>query len=145
MAKIVFLSRIPLLTTKSFFSIAATVIIVPIAYGALTGYMLGVSAIAFFALIALSIPGGFVAGCEHDKVAHGALRGLIGEVNLGLPSHHIPSWGRHWSLQLQGVWRNKKPFNVRYLYLGGHHVPQSQERCCVRIHPLPPWSAGACL
>jgi hypothetical protein len=74
-----------------------------------------------------------------------ALRELIGEVNLGLPNHHIPSWGRQWSLQLQGVWRNKKPFNVRYLYLGGHHVPQSQERCCVRIHPLPPWSAGACL
>ena len=83
MAKIVFPSRIPLLTSKTFFSIAATVIIVPIAYGALTGYMLGVSAIAFFALIALSIPGGFVAGCEHDKVAHGAIRGLIGSSFFG--------------------------------------------------------------
>ena len=83
MAKIVASSRIPLLTSKPFFSIAATVIIAPAAYGALTGYMLGVSAIAYFALIALSIPGGFVAGYEHDKVAHGTLRGLIGSTFFG--------------------------------------------------------------
>lgn len=72
-----------------------------------------------------------------------ALRELIGEVTLGIPNHHkTMSLARQWSVLLLGVWHNKRPFKVRHLCLGGHHVPRSQERPCVRIHPLPPWSAG---
>jgi hypothetical protein len=51
---------------------------VPAAYGAVTGWTLGVDKTAYLVLSFLGIAGGYLAGLEHDGAREGALRGLCG-------------------------------------------------------------------
>lgn len=57
--------------------------VVPAAFGALVGVMLGVSEPLYLVLSVLGILGGFAAGLEHDRPAAGALRGLAGGALFG--------------------------------------------------------------
>src|ERR671933_1954862 len=52
--------------------------VVPIAFGALCGWLLGVNKTAYTVLTLLAIGGGYFAGKEHDGAGEGALRGLVG-------------------------------------------------------------------
>src|SRR5919205_49020 len=52
--------------------------VVPIAFGALCGWLLTVNKTAYLIASLLAIAGGYVAGQEHDGAGEGALRGLIG-------------------------------------------------------------------
>jgi len=52
--------------------------LVPAAYGAITGWSLGVNETAYLVLSLLGIAGGYLAGQEHDGAGEGALRGLVG-------------------------------------------------------------------
>ncbi|HKP89253.1 MAG TPA: hypothetical protein VJT75_04700 [Thermoleophilaceae bacterium] len=51
---------------------------VPLAFGALCGWLLGVDKTAYLIASVLAIGGGYFAGKEHDGAAEGALRGLVG-------------------------------------------------------------------
>ena len=51
---------------------------IPAAYGAVTGWALGVNEIAYLVLSLLGIGGGYFAGLEHDGAGEGALRGVVG-------------------------------------------------------------------
>ena len=55
----------------------------PDAFGALTGYLLGVNEIAYIVLAGLGILGGYLAGMEHKGAGEGALRGLGGGLLFG--------------------------------------------------------------
>ncbi len=59
-------------------------VIVPAAYGALCGYLLGVNKTAYIVLTLLAIAGGYIAGQEHNGAGEGAIRGLIGGVLFGV-------------------------------------------------------------
>ena len=52
--------------------------IVPSLFGAVTGWALGVSEIAYLVLSVLGIGGGYFAGLEHDGAREGTLRGFVG-------------------------------------------------------------------
>jgi hypothetical protein len=52
--------------------------VVPLAFGVLTGFALDRSGAVYFVLLALAALGGIGAGLEHDTVARGARRGLLG-------------------------------------------------------------------
>jgi hypothetical protein len=52
--------------------------LVPAAYGAITGWSLGVNKTAYLVLSLLGIAGGYLAGQEHDGAGEGALRGVVG-------------------------------------------------------------------
>ncbi len=67
-------------------------IVLPIAFGALTGYFLGVSEGAYAVLSLLGVLGGIGAGFDHHGVRNGALRGALGGVLFGssiLIAHEI--------------------------------------------------------
>ena len=53
-------------------------VIVPFAFGAVVGVMLGVSVGAFWALSALATVGGVLVGFEHEDWRGGARRGILG-------------------------------------------------------------------
>jgi hypothetical protein len=57
--------------------------IVPVAFGAVTGLVLGVSAAGYWALSLLALAGGVLAGFEHHGGWEGADRGLIGGALFG--------------------------------------------------------------
>jgi hypothetical protein len=57
--------------------------IVPALYGALTGWILGVSEIGYLILSLSGIGGGYFAGLEHDGAGEGAIRGFIGGALFG--------------------------------------------------------------
>jgi hypothetical protein len=57
--------------------------LVPAAFGALCGYLLGVNKTAYLVLSLLAIAGGYIAGQEHDGAGEGALRGLVGGAIFG--------------------------------------------------------------
>lgn len=57
--------------------------VVPVAYGLLTGWMLGVSEIAYLVLALLGIAGGYLAGLEHDWPLEGVYRGALGGLLFG--------------------------------------------------------------
>ena len=58
--------------------------IVPCAFGAVTGVMLGVHEVAYLLLVGpIGIGGGYVAGLEHRGAAEGAARGALGGVQFG--------------------------------------------------------------
>jgi hypothetical protein len=52
--------------------------IVPVAFGVITGFALDRSSALYFGLLVLAALGGIGAGLEHDTVARGARRGLLG-------------------------------------------------------------------
>jgi hypothetical protein len=57
--------------------------LVPAAFGAICGYLLGVNEVAYLVLSILAIGGGYGAGLEMDGGREGALRGLIGGTLFG--------------------------------------------------------------
>jgi hypothetical protein len=57
--------------------------VVPAAAGALCGWLLGVSAVAYTILTILAIAGGYFAGFEHHGWKEGAIRGLVGGALFG--------------------------------------------------------------
>jgi len=57
--------------------------LVPAAFGALCGYLLGVNKTAYLVCSLLAIAGGYIAGQEHDGAGEGAIRGLIGGAIFG--------------------------------------------------------------
>jgi hypothetical protein len=57
--------------------------VVPAAFGAICGYLLGVNKTAYLVLSLLAIAGGYIAGQEHDGAREGAIRGLIGGAIFG--------------------------------------------------------------
>jgi len=61
----------------------AIAIVLPIAYGALTGVMLGVSETWYLILSLAGILGGLGAGFDHDGPREAALRGVVGGVLFG--------------------------------------------------------------
>lgn len=67
-------------------------VVVPGLYGALTGYLLGVSEAAYLVLSLIGIVGGIGAGFDHLGAAAGAKRGLLGGAIFGsaiLIAHEI--------------------------------------------------------
>jgi hypothetical protein len=65
---------------------------VPVVYGALTGYFLGVSEGTYLVLSVIAVLGGIGAGFDHDGAAAGAKRGLLGGTLFGasvLIAHEI--------------------------------------------------------
>jgi hypothetical protein len=57
--------------------------LVPVAFGAICGWLLGVNKTAYLVCSLLAIAGGYVAGQEHDGAAEGALRGVVGGALFG--------------------------------------------------------------
>jgi hypothetical protein len=58
--------------------------VVPAAFGALCGWMVGVSEIVYLILVVpVAIGGGFLAGLEHDTARSGAIRGFVGGALFG--------------------------------------------------------------
>ena len=60
------------------------VVAVPLLFGAITGWMLGVSEPVYLVLSLLGILGGFAAGLEHEYGLEGFYRGLMGGLLFGL-------------------------------------------------------------
>jgi peptidoglycan/LPS O-acetylase OafA/YrhL len=58
-------------------------LVVPAAFGAIVGLVLGVSATAYWGLQALAAVGGLLAGLEHRDGVDGADRGLFGGLLFG--------------------------------------------------------------
>ena len=59
------------------------VIVIPAAFGALAGWMLGVSKPVYLGLQVLAAIGGYIAGWEHRSAREGAIRGFIGGAVYG--------------------------------------------------------------
>jgi hypothetical protein len=57
--------------------------LLPVAFGALCGWLLGVNKTAYLVLSLLAIAGGYLAGQEHAGAAEGAIRGAIGGTLFG--------------------------------------------------------------
>jgi hypothetical protein len=57
--------------------------LVPIVFGAICGWLLGVNEVAYLVLSILAIAGGYVAGMEHEGAGQGAIRGLVGGALFG--------------------------------------------------------------
>ena len=73
----------PLLYTREPGAQIVVAVVVPLAFGAITGIMLGVSELIYVVLSLLGIAGGFFAGIEHDRPLEGFYRGLLGGVLFG--------------------------------------------------------------
>jgi hypothetical protein len=58
-------------------------VIVPVAFGALCGWLLGVDKTTYLVLSILALLGGYAAGTEHKGAGEGALRGLLGGTLFG--------------------------------------------------------------
>jgi hypothetical protein len=68
----------PLLHTRPPAAEFVAVVVIPIAFGALTGFVLGWSEPLYLVLLALGVLGGIGAGLEHDAPLDGFYRGLLG-------------------------------------------------------------------
>ena len=82
----------PLLEERSRSAQAVLALVVPAAYGVVTGYFLGVSESTYVILSLLAVVGGVGAGFDHRGAAAGAKRGLLGGVLFGafvLIAHEI--------------------------------------------------------
>jgi hypothetical protein len=58
-------------------------LVVPTAFGALAGVLLGVSAAAYWVIGLIAFVGGILAGFEHADARDGAARGLVGGTLYG--------------------------------------------------------------
>ena len=77
-------------------------VVVPLAFGIVTGIMLGISEPVYLVLSVLGVAGGFVAGLEHEYALEGFYRGLLGGLLFGtgillangiadeVPKAHLP-------------------------------------------------------
>jgi hypothetical protein len=63
---------------------AVIVVVIPLLFGAVTGWALGVSEPLYLVLLLLGILGGLVAGMEHEYALEGFYRGLLGGLLFGL-------------------------------------------------------------
>ena len=85
--------KLPLLLAEHPRSVQALLaVVLPVLYGALTGYFLGVSEVTYLVLSVLGVLGGIGAGFDHLGVAAGAKRGLIAGSIFGgsiLVAHEI--------------------------------------------------------
>jgi hypothetical protein len=68
----------PLLRTRPVPVQLLLVLVIPAAFGALCGWLLGVNKTAYLVLSILALLGGYAAGTEHKGAGEGALRGLVG-------------------------------------------------------------------
>ena len=59
-------------------------IVVPFAFGAVLGVVLGIAAAGYWALSVVATIGGFLVGLEHESARDGLLRGLVGGACFGL-------------------------------------------------------------
>jgi hypothetical protein len=76
--------RPPLLTSRPLPLQIVLAGLVPAAFGAICGWLLGVSEVAYTVLaVPVAILGGAAAGFEHDKPRQGALRGFVGGALFG--------------------------------------------------------------
>jgi hypothetical protein len=73
----------PLLLQRSFPVQLALAVVLPVAYGLLTGYMLGQSAAAYAVLSILGVLGGIAAGFDHRGSDQGFVRGVCGGLLFG--------------------------------------------------------------
>ena len=67
-------------------------VVLPVAYGAVTGYFLGVSEVTYLVLSILGVIGGIGAGFDHVGAAAGAIRGIAAGLLFGgsiLLAHEI--------------------------------------------------------
>src|SRR3954451_11209916 len=73
----------PLLRTRPVPVQLLLVVLLPVAFGALCGWLLGVNKTWYLVLSILALLGGYAAGTEHKGAAEGALRGVIGGTLFG--------------------------------------------------------------
>src|SRR3954451_2389149 len=73
----------PLLLERSFPAQIFLAIILPIAFGLLTGYILGQDETGYLVLSILGIGGGVFAGYDHDGADQGLVRGVMGGLLFG--------------------------------------------------------------
>jgi hypothetical protein len=73
----------PLLLTRPFPFQFVAAILLPAAYGLLTGYLLGVSSAGYAVASILGIAGGLVAGYDHLGADQGFVRGICGGLLFG--------------------------------------------------------------
>ena len=73
----------PLLLERSFPAQLFLAIILPIAFGILTGDILGVDETAYLVLSVAGLGGGIFAGYDHDGADQGFLRGVAGGLLFG--------------------------------------------------------------
>ena len=78
------MSRQPLLLDRPFAAQLVLAVVLPVAYGLLTGYLLGQSAAAYAILSVLGILGGIVAGFDHLGSDQGFVRGICGGLLFGV-------------------------------------------------------------
>lgn len=57
--------------------------VVPVLFGVIAGWLLGVSEIGYLILALLGIAGGYFAGLEHDYPIDGVYRGMLGGLLFG--------------------------------------------------------------
>jgi hypothetical protein len=74
----------PLLLSRSLPAQIALAIVLPIAYGLLTGYVLGTSETLYLILSILGIVGGLGAGFDHASTDEGFIRGILGGLQFGV-------------------------------------------------------------
>ena len=60
-----------------------TGVVVPAAFGAIAGVVLGISAAAYWAIQIVALIGAVLAGLEHPNAREGAWRGLVGGTLYG--------------------------------------------------------------
>lgn len=77
------MSHVTLLRERSHGAEMALVVVVPIIFGAITGYFLGESEAVYTVLALLGILGGLVAGLEHEGALEGFYRGILGGLLFG--------------------------------------------------------------
>jgi hypothetical protein len=76
-------SGVTLLRERSHGAEMALVVVVPIIFGAITGFFLGESEAIYTVLALLGILGGLVAGLEHEGALEGFYRGILGGLLFG--------------------------------------------------------------
>jgi ABC-type antimicrobial peptide transport system permease subunit len=74
----------PLLLDRSFPAQFFLAIVLPVAFGLLTGYVLGVDETGYLILSVLGIGGGIAAGYDHLGADEGFVRGIIGGLLFGV-------------------------------------------------------------
>src|SRR4051794_41578359 len=73
----------PLLRTRPVPAQILLALVIPAAFGALCGWLLGVDKTIYLVLSILALLGGYAAGTEHKGAGEGALRGLLGGTLFG--------------------------------------------------------------
>lgn len=74
----------PLLRERARTIQLVSLVVLPILFGALCGWLLGESEVAYQVVVALGILGGINAGFEHAGAREGLLRGIAGGVLFAL-------------------------------------------------------------